>query len=92
MEADLAEVLVPAANDARPELVLEPLPVLWAERQPDLIAVGKVLTLRRKGVLALLLGAVAVAVPQVHQWVDLEFAGQLNDRPAGILRSDSWST
>ena len=62
MEADLTEELVPDANDARPQLLLEPLLVLWAGRQPNLIAVGKVLILRGESVLALFSSAVAVEV------------------------------
>ena len=62
MEADLTEELVPDANDARPQLLLEPLLVLRAERQPNLIAVGKVLILRGESVLALFSSAVAVEV------------------------------
>ena len=66
MEADLTEELVPDANDARPQLLLEPLLVLRAERQPNLIAVGKVLILREEIVLALFSSALAVEVSKVH--------------------------
>ena len=62
VEADLAEVLVPAADHARPELLLETLIVLRVALLTGLVIDGLLLEERALPLLALLPGAVAVAV------------------------------